>query len=161
MTDIFTLLILVVAVWVVFHYFFSANKANPVKVALLGTTLLRCPDCKEPLKIDEMLNASVFWGGGAIVFDCKHCHDRVYFAPYDDYIETGVLGCAPIIDAIPYEKFAYPSGFNMTSNIHDEILKIQIEENSWEIPRYGLWNERAGIPNPNNSVKRDAARPLP
>jgi len=47
-----------------------------------------------------MLSASAFWGGGTIVFDRKHCHDRVYLAPYDDYMETGALGCASVIDAI-------------------------------------------------------------
>ena len=108
------------------------------KLELPLSNEIKCPTCHCPLEIVEMLNAAVFFGPGAIVFDCKNCHDRVYFSPYEDFIETGVLGCSPVVDAIPVEKFSYPNGFDMTSSTQNGILEIKINEHSWAIPRYGL-----------------------
>jgi len=124
----------------------------------------QCPSCNVLLHIEEMLDNAVFFGPGAIVFDCCHCHDRVYFAPYEDNIEMGRLGCSPLVDTIPLHSSAYPLDFDMKSNIQDGILKIKIKERSWKIPQYGLWNERKDIPLPKPAVKSDAppaARPLP
>ena len=123
-----------------------------------------CPSCKSSLHIEGMLDAAVFWGPGAIVFDCSYCHDRVYFSPYESHIETGILGCSPVLDPIPLEDFSYPSDFDMTSNIQEGILKIKIKEQSWIIPRYGLWNERTDIPCPSPAAKKvapHAERSLP
>ena len=90
-----------------------------------------------------MLNGAAFFGPGAIVFDCCHCHDRIYFALYEDNVEVGILGCSPVADPIPVETYAYPEGFDMRSNTHDGILTIEIKEQTWKIPRYGLRNGRA------------------
>lgn len=125
---------------------------------------IQCPSCKAVLLIEEMLDCAVFFGPGAIVFDCCRCRDRVYFAPYEDNIEMGMLGCSPVVDPIPLVSCAYPLNFDMKSHIQDGILSIEIKDRSWKIPRYGLWNEREDIPRPNPAVKRDApqaARPLP
>lgn len=106
-----------------------------------------------------MLDSSVFFCPGAIVFDCSHCHDRVYFAPYERYVETGTLACSPVVDPIPTTSFSYPQGFEMTSNIHDGVLKIQIKEQSWEIPTYGLWNVRADTLRPAPAGMKEIPEP--
>ncbi|WP_263773024.1 hypothetical protein [Propionivibrio soli] len=80
-----------------------------------------------------MLDTSVFFAPGAIVFDCPNCHDRPYFAPYETFIETGSLAAAPVVDPIPKAKFGYPVGFNMTSSVDDGVLTISIGERSWSI----------------------------
>jgi hypothetical protein len=111
------------------------------------------PSCENFLPIEEMLDAAVFFGPGVIVFDCPHCRSRVYFAPYENHIEIGTLGCSPVVDPIPHNKFSYPAGFKMTSDIRDGILNIQIQGRRWAIPRYGLWNERTDIPCPSPAAK--------
>jgi hypothetical protein len=140
MSTAFIFLILAVVLLGFINYLLDSKKNESPEMALLDASLLRCPACKNLLEIPEMLNASVFWGAGAIVFDCKHCADRVYFAPYEDWIETGKLGCSPVVDTIPCEKFAYSGGFEMTSSKEDGFLKITIAEDKWEIPKYGSNN---------------------
>ena len=135
-----TFLILVFVFLGFINYLINSKKNVSPEMAVLDASLLRCPACKNLLEVPEMLNASVFWGAGAIVFDCKHCHDRVYFAPYEEWIETGRLGSSPVIDAIPCEKFAYSRGFEIASSKVDGFLKITIAEDKWEIPKYGLNN---------------------
>jgi hypothetical protein len=100
-------------------YFLRAKKQMPYASAVPLETNIKCPSCKVPLQIEGMLDTAVFFGPGTIVFDCSHCHDRVYFSPYEDHIETGTLGCSPVVDAIPYEKFSYPPSFDMASNTQD------------------------------------------
>lgn len=92
-----------------------------------------CPVCHGLLSIEQMLDTSVFFAPGAIVFDCPHCRDRVYFCPYDAFIETGTLGTAPVVDPIPRERFAYPQGFDMKSNIENGVLTVTVGERSWSI----------------------------
>lgn len=145
------------------YHFTLTKKSNSASSSSTNKIDTRCPSCKAPLHIEEMLDSAVFFAPGAIVFDCSYCHDRVYFALYEDNIEMGMLGCSPVVDPIPLESYAYPLGFDMKSNIQDGILKIEVKERSWKIPRYGLWNEREDISRPNPAVKRDtpqAARPL-
>ena len=144
----------IVALWATFHFIQAKKKELPVAKAPFDKQI-NCPSCKTSLEMEGMLDSSVFFGAGAIVFDCCHCHDRVYFAPYESHIETGTLGCSPVVDPIPTMSFSYPQGFEMKSNIHDGFLKIQIKEQSWEIPRYGLWNERADIPHPSHAGKTE------
>jgi len=134
MASLTFLLIAIVVLWWTFRL---ANKAQPAKNELLENRV-RCPSCKAPLEIEEMLDAAVFFGGSAIIFDCGHCHDRVYFAPYENHIETGTLSCSPVVDPIPHEKFSYSSDFEMTSNVQDGVLKIEIKKRSWKIRKYGL-----------------------
>lgn len=122
----------------------------PTVLSAPTCTDIRCPSCKAQLLIKGMLDKAVFFGSGAIVFDCNHCHDRVYFAPNEDNVEVGMLGCSPVIDPIPLESYAYPQGFEMSSNIQDGVMMIAIKEKIWKIPRYGLWNEGSDIPCPKN-----------
>lgn len=146
------------------YYFNRPETKTPTVSSAPTRTDIRCPSCKAQLLIEGMLDRAVFFGPGAIVFDCSHCHDRIYFAAYEDNVEVGTLGCSPVIDPIPLESYAYPQGFEMSSNIQDGVMTIEIKEKTWKIPRYGLWNERTDIPCPNPAVKRDApqaARPLP
>ena len=156
------LLILGFAVWGL-SSFLCARKEDSVALAAPLHKDILCPYCKSSLRIEGMLDAAVFWGPGAVVFDCSYCRDRVYFSPYESHIETGTLGCSPVLDPIPLEDFSYPRDFDMTSNIQDGILKIKIKEQSWVIPRYGLWNERKDIPCPSPAAKKvapHAASPL-
>lgn len=132
------------------------GRRNSGALGVPFSTSIKCPRCHGNLEIEEMLNSAVFFSPGAIVFDCDHCHDRVYFSPYEDCIETGTLACSPVVDTIPYEKFGYRNGFEMESEIRDGILRIHIKENCWAIPRYGLWNERPDIPCPNKPLNPDA-----
>src|SRR5690606_29898721 len=105
-------------------YFNRPEKKAPIAPSTPVRTDTQCPSCKGPLLIEEMLDGAVFFGPGAIVFDCSHCHDRIYFAPYEDNLEVGVLGCSPVVDPIPLESYAYPAGFEMKSNTEDGILTI-------------------------------------
>jgi hypothetical protein len=152
----------IISVWGLCR-FMQTRKEIPTASSAPILKDIQCPSCKAPLHIEGMLDRSVFFAPGAIVFDCNHCYDRVYFAPYEDNIEVGMLGCSPVVDPIPLESYTYPQNFDMKSNIQDGILSIGIKERSWKIPRYGLWNQRADIPSPNPVAKRDAptARPLP
>ncbi len=109
-------------------------------------TDIRCPSCKAQLLFEGMLDRAVFFGPGAIVFDCNHCHDRIYFAPYEGSVEIGTLGCSPVVDPIPFESYAYPQDFEMSSNIQDGVMTIVIKERTWKIPRYGLSDGSSDIP---------------
>lgn len=156
MSTLTVLIIIVSLIWLLSVVLkkLTAHSHLPVPETSLSTSV-KCPRCEVSLDIEEMLNGAVFFSPGAIVFDCKQCHDRVYFSPYEDFMETGTLACSPVVDAIPYEKFGYPTGFEMESNIEDGILRISIKEKRWAIPRYGLWNERSNIPRPNNPLNTD------
>lgn len=152
-------------VFVLGLYYFNRHETKAPTVSSTPTrTDIRCPSCQAQLLIEGMLDKAVFFDPGAIIFDCSHCHNRIYFAPYEDNVEVGKLGCSPVVDPIPHESYAYPQGFGMRSNIQDGVLTIEIKEKTWKIPSYRLWNERADIPCPNPAVKRDApnpVRPLP
>ena len=103
------------------------------EVTLLEYASLACARCKGNLKIEEMLDAAYCFCSGAIVFDCKHCNDRVYFCPYETFIETGTLAAAPVINTIPFCKYEYPIDFDMLSDIKEGVLNINIGANSWHI----------------------------
>lgn len=112
-----------------------------------------CPMCGGRLSIDGMLDASVFNVPGAIAFDCSHCHDRVYFAPYEDFIETGLLGSSPVEDIFPQGKFSYPTGFDMRHELNKGVLTVTINEKKWDIPRYAP-SLIAGKPGPDTPPRR-------
>lgn len=125
---------------------------------------MKCPTCNCILYIEEMLDAAVFFEPGAIVFDCWQCHDRVYFAPYENHVEMGILACSPVIDPIPCNDYLYPTNFDMISNIQEEILHIHIGTRSWEIPLYSRWIKNRNISYPNPSLqgtRRDEDASLP
>jgi hypothetical protein len=97
---------------------------------------VKCPTCRKILTIEEMLDNALYYGAGAIVFNCEKCNDQAYFWPHESHIEIGRLACSPVIDPIPYGNAAYTVGFEMQSSIQDNILSIQIEKNCWEITKY-------------------------
>jgi hypothetical protein len=118
---------------------------------------IKCPSCASALEMDKMLDAAVFYVPGAIVFDCMHCHDRIYFAPFDAHIEIGVLGCSPVVDPLPIGSFSYSEEANPVCKENDGILKVHMNTRTWCIPRYGLWNERTDIPKPADAGKTIAS----
>ena len=99
------------------------------------STTITCPTCHGALTIEGMLDASVSFGPGAIIFDCPNCRDRVYFSPYETFVETGVLAAAPVLNAIPLEEFGYPKNFDMGSSFENDVLTRRIGDRSWRIPR--------------------------
>ncbi len=145
----------IISAWGVYH-FLKTGKKTPTAPFVPTCTDIRCPSCNALLHIEGMLDSAIFFVAGAIVFDCSDCHDRVYFAPYDDNIEVGTLGCSPVVDTMPHECYAYPPFFEMKSSIQDGILNIEIKDKSWKIPLYGLWNKKAGISCPKPAVKGSA-----
>lgn len=112
---------------------------------------IKCPSCDLSLGMEKMLDAAIFYSPGAIVFDCIHCQDRIYFSPYETHIEVGILGCSPVVDPVPIAEFAYPENASPSCKENDGMLDVQMSGRTWHIPRYGLWNVRADVPKPADS----------
>lgn len=131
-------------------YAYFSSQRTPIKTETLTVFEkdIKCPVCASSLQMDKMLDSAVFYAPGAIVFDCQHCHDRIYFAPFDAYIEIGVLGCSPVVDPLPIASYSYSDDASPVCKTNDGILEIRMNARTWCIPRYGLWNERTDIPKP-------------
>lgn len=88
-----------------------------------------------------MLDAAIFFDPSAVVFDCPHCKDRVYFAPFDKRIDVGVLGASPVLNPLPIMSYTYPTEALATFEIEGEALKAQIGSQEWAIPNLDTWRK--------------------
>ena len=113
---------------------FTRKRTILAKSELLDYDLLSCPRCKEHLKIQEMLDAASCFYIGAIMFDCKHCNASAYFSPYESFIGAAINipDDSRDIYLVDY-KFRYLENFQMSSEIKEDVLNINIGANSWHI----------------------------
>lgn len=139
-----SLFLSLILLWLVLRAFLFLKKeaGNKLESPKLNPEIV-CPTCSADLSIEKMLDASVCFEPGAIVFDCPHCKDRVYFSPYEKHIEIGRLGCSPVLDLIPFANSDYPENFKMKSEIKNGVLQIQVAEKVWRIPSVKIFLEES------------------
>jgi DNA-directed RNA polymerase subunit RPC12/RpoP len=139
-----SLLLSLILLWLILRAFLFLKEEPKKKPGNLKLNPeIACPTCSAYLSIEKMLDASVCFEPGAIVFDCPHCNDRIYFSPYENHIEIGRLGCSPVLDPIPFATSDYPENFKMKSEIKNEVLHIQVAEKEWRVPSVKIFLEES------------------
>jgi predicted RNA-binding Zn-ribbon protein involved in translation (DUF1610 family) len=134
-----TLYVVLFLVWILVC-FYTRGKSQEAVLPLKSAGDMKCPNCKSSLALDKMLDGAIFTEPGAIVFDCPACNDRVYFSPYEDRIEIGILACAPVINPIPVSDHQYPAGSNLATTSADGYLYVVLWSVEWKIPTYRNWS---------------------
>jgi hypothetical protein len=139
-----SLLLSLILLWLIWRAFLFLKKepGNKPRNPKSNPEIV-CPTCRANLSIEKMLDASVCFEPGAIVFDCPHCNDRIYFSPYENHIEIGKLGCSPVLDPIPFANSDYPENFKMKSEIKNGVLQIQVAGKEWRVPSVKIFLEES------------------